>query len=123
MSQSKIYVGNLSYRTSEEDLAEEFGKHGEIVELKLILDRDTGRSKGFAFITFADEEAAKDSLKLHDSNLDGRQIKVSFAREERGERTGGGGGYGNKRPGGGGGYGNKRPGGGGGGYGRGGFGG
>lgn len=99
MSQSKIYVGNLSYRTSEEDLAEEFSKVGEIVELRLILDRETGRSKGFAFITFANEESAKDSLKLHDSNLDGRQIKVSFAREE--QRTGGGGGggagYGNRR--------------------------
>lgn len=91
MSQSKIYVGNLSYQTSSDDLHEVFGRYGEVTELKLIMDRDTGRSKGFAFITFGSVDAANSALELDGTQLDGRQIKVSLAKEGRSGGGSGGG--------------------------------
>lgn len=102
MSQFKIYVGNLSYDTTGEDLNELFGKFGTVAEVKLITDRDTGRSKGFAFITFGQDEPIEDALALNGTEFQGRRIKVNTAKEE--SRTGGGGGGGrggNRRPGGG----------------------
>jgi len=93
MSQEKVYVGNLSYNTTSDELSEAFGAFGSIVELKLIEDRETGRSKGFAFITFESaDDAAKAVESLNGSTLDGRQIKVNVAREDRGGSRGGGGG-------------------------------
>lgn len=89
MNQAKIYVGNLSYQTTSDALSDAFGSYGEIVELKLIMDRETGRSKGFAFITFGNSDAAEAALSLNGTELDGRRIKVSIAKEDRG---GGGGG-------------------------------
>jgi cold-inducible RNA-binding protein len=102
MKQAKIYVGNLSYDVSSDDLQEHFGRYGEIAEVKLIMDRATGRSKGFAFVTFATEQAAQDSLASNGVELSGRKMKVNEAKEE-GQRSGGGGG--NYRGGGGGGRG------------------
>jgi heterogeneous nuclear ribonucleoprotein A1/A3 len=93
MSQFKIYVGNLSYDTTGEDLNELFSKFGQIADVKLITDRDTGRSKGFAFITFAQEEPIEDALALNGTEFQGRRVKVNAAKEEN--RSGGG------RPGGG----------------------
>lgn len=97
MSQCKIYAGNLSYQTSEDQLREFFEEFGNIEDLKLIMDFQTGRSKGFAFITFASEEDAKKALDANGKDLDGRTIVVNAARENKGgdrggDRRGGGGG-------------------------------
>ncbi len=89
MSQSKIYVGNLSYDTNENGLQSRFGQYGEITEVKLIKDRETGRSKGFAFITFTQDNAAQQALSQNGVELDGRRVKVNIARDE--DRSGGGG--------------------------------
>jgi len=88
MSQTKIYVGNLSYSTTPDQLQAAFSEFGNIAELKLIEDRETGRSKGFAFITYEQPSAAESALSLNGTDLDGRQIKVSLAREDRDRGTG-----------------------------------
>jgi cold-inducible RNA-binding protein len=103
VSGTKLYVGNLSYSTSEESLKEAFGVHGEVASVALITDRDTGRPRGFGFVEMAtQEEAATAQGAMDGQQLDGRTIKVDFAREREPRRTGGGG-YGGG--GGGGGYG------------------
>ena len=116
MSNSKIYVGSLSYDTTSEDLQDYFGKYGDIAEVKLIIDRETNRSKGFAFITYSDQQAAEAALAANGDELQGRKIRVNAAKEDTGGggRRGGGGGGRGGRPGGGGRGGH----GGGGGYGR-----
>lgn len=91
MNQPKIYVGNLSYNTTEATLEETFGVHGTITELKLITDRETGRSKGFAFITFETQAQAEAALVLNDTNLDGRNIRVNLAKADAGGGRRGGG--------------------------------
>lgn len=118
MSSSKLFVGGLSFSTDESSLRDAFSHYGEIVDAKIIIDRDTGRSRGFGFITYAaDEHASSAIMALDGKDLHGRNIRVSPATERTGGFRdggfGGGGGYG------GGGYG----GGGGGGYGGGGGGG
>lgn len=85
----KIYVGNLPYDTSSDDLESLFSEFGQINEVKLIVDHATGRSKGFGFITFDTSEAANGAQKLNGTELNGRQIRVSPANDNRG---GGGGG-------------------------------
>jgi heterogeneous nuclear ribonucleoprotein A1/A3 len=90
MSQTKLYVGNLSYHTTEGELRETFSTYGEITELKLITDRDTGRSKGFAFVSFETAEAAESALSLNDTELDGRKMRINFAKDDGGRRGGGG---------------------------------
>ena len=92
MNQNKIYVGNLAYETTEDSLREAFTQYGRIDDLVLIKDRDTGRSKGFGFITFDSQQAAEAALKMDAQQLDGRAIKVNIAKER--ERSGGGGGGG-----------------------------
>ena len=89
MSQNKVYVGNLSYQTSPESLTTAFSAFGEVSDVKIIKDRETGRSKGFGFVTFGTDAAAKASLSLNGTNLDDRPIKVSIANEEQRTRTGG----------------------------------
>ncbi|MCB1827484.1 MAG: RNA-binding protein [Coxiellaceae bacterium] len=105
MSNSKIYVGSLSYDATSDDLQTFFGNYGEIAEVKLIIDRETNRSKGFAFITFADAEAVEAALKADGEEIQGRKIRVNLARESTGGGGGGRrhGGGGNRRGGGGGG--------------------
>ena len=89
MAQSKIYVGNLSYSSAESDLNDYFSQFGAIAEVKLITDRETGRSKGFAFVTFDEPAAAEKAISAaNGQDLQGRQIKVNMAREE--QRRGGG---------------------------------
>jgi RNA recognition motif-containing protein len=111
----RLYVGNLSYGVTEAELRETFAEAGEVVDVKVVLDRDTGRPRGFAFVELSnDGEAAKAIEIMNGRELQGRAMNVSEARE----RTGGGGGGGFGGRGGGGGYG-----GGGGGYGGGGGGG
>lgn len=94
MQQNKLYVGNFPYSVDEAQLRELFSPHGEIQEIALIMDRETGRSKGFAFITFASQQAAEKALALNGKEIDGRALKVNMAQEKesRGGRGGGGGG-------------------------------
>jgi cold-inducible RNA-binding protein len=114
---TKLYVGNLSYDATENDLQDAFAAFGTVTDVNLITDRATGRSRGFAFVTFANPEAAKAALDgLQGKDVKGRALKISEARE-REERSGGGGGGGG---GGRGGYGGGGGGGGGGGRDRGG---
>jgi len=108
-----IYVGNLPYDMDEETLKQAFGQFGGVEKAKIIADHETGRSKGFAFVTMSDWKEGQTAIKeLDGSTLGGRPIKVNQSRP-REEKRGGGGGYG----GGGGGYGGGGGGGGGGGYG------
>lgn len=117
---TKIYVGNLPWRATDAQLTQLFSAHGEVSEARVVTDRETGRSRGFAFVSMATPEAARAAIAaLNGHNLEGRALVVNEANEQRpggaGRRPGGGGGYGG---GGGGGYG-----GGGGGGGRGPYGG
>jgi cold-inducible RNA-binding protein len=116
----KIYIGGLPYQTNEEQLTQIFSPYGEISSVKVITDRETGRSKGFGFVEMADNEAAKKAIaELNEAELGGRTITVNEARPME-QRSGGGGGG---RGGYGGGGGRSGGGGGRGGYDRGGSGG
>ena len=93
----KLYVGNLNYNTTEGKVTELFGEIGEVVSTDLIIDRYSGRSKGFAFVEMAEQSAAQQAIeKLNGQEVDGRQIKVAEARPRRPRRNDsyGGGGYG-----------------------------
>jgi cold-inducible RNA-binding protein len=101
----RIYVGNLSYQTTENDISNLFGQVGEVESTNIITDRDTGRSKGFGFVEMGNEDADKAIAQLNGTELNGRSITVNEARprEDRGgNRGGGGGGYGRGGGGGGG---------------------
>jgi len=92
---NRIYVGNLSFQTTEASLRDAFEANGEVTEVKVITDRDTGRSRGFAFVTMANSDAAKKAIAALDgANLDGRALRVNEAEERSngGNRGGGGGG-------------------------------
>lgn len=86
----KLYVGNLSYDTTEATLNELFGAVGAVTSVAVITDRETGRSKGFAFVEMDDEGAAQAITELNGKAVDGRNITVAEARP-REERSGGGG--------------------------------
>ncbi|TVR61004.1 MAG: RNA-binding protein [Spirochaetaceae bacterium] len=92
---TKLYVGNLSFQTEEHDLRELFSQYGEVVSLNIVSDRDTGRSRGFAFVELADADAArKAETALNGHDFDGRQLKVNEAKpRNEGGGGGGGGGY------------------------------
>ena len=120
---NKLYVGNLPYSFRDEDLQQHFGEHGTVTSAKVMMDRDTGRSKGFGFVEMGDDAQAQTAINaMNGQQFDGRALTVKEAKpmEARPPRSGGGG-YGGGAGGGrsGGGYG----GGGGGGYGGGGGGG
>ena len=88
----KLFVGGLSWGTTDSDLKKAFAACGEISEAKVITDRDTGRSRGFGFVTFVRDEDAKTAIsKMHGTSLDGRTITVNEA-QEKGSREGGRGG-------------------------------
>ena len=88
---NKLFVGNLSFETTENDLQDAFAAHGTVVEANLMTDRTTGRPRGFGFITMGTpEEAQKAIAALNGSQLGGRALTVNVARP-REERTGGGG--------------------------------
>lgn len=115
--QTKIYVGNLPYDTTEDDLRDLFAQAGTVAAVALIKDRDTGRSKGFAFVEMSNQSEAEKAIQTFNGyTLGERPLKVNLARpkEERssgggyGDRYGGGGGYGDRR----GGSGRSGPGGG-----------
>jgi len=97
MANNKLFVGNLSFNTTENDLQDAFAAHGTVVEANLMTDRTTGRARGFAFVTMStDEEAQKAISALNGSSIDGRAVTVNVARP-REERSGGGGGGGGSR--------------------------
>ncbi|KAI3985089.1 hypothetical protein MKX01_027175 [Papaver californicum] len=94
---SKLFVGGLSYNTDDQQLKEAFDSFGEVTDARVIMDRDTGRSRGFGFVSYTSEENASQALSSMDGqDLGGRSIRVSYANE-RPPRTGGYGnsGYGN----------------------------
>jgi cold-inducible RNA-binding protein len=100
---NKLFVGNLSFNTTENDLQDAFSKHGSVVETNLITDRETGRARGFAFVTMGTPEEAQKAIDaLNGASLDGRDLNVNIAKP-REERSGGGGGGGRGYSGGGGG--------------------
>lgn len=106
----KLFVGGLSWGTTEDGLREAFESFGDISEAKVITDRETGRSRGFGFVTFVEDADADSAIEqMNDSTLDGRTLNVNEAKE-RERRSGGGGGGGGRRDfrGGGGGGGGRR---------------
>jgi cold-inducible RNA-binding protein len=114
----KLYVGNLPFTATEQELQSKFGALGEVQSAKIIMDRDSGRSKGFGFVEMADDGAADNAVNtLNGADFSGRAMIVSEARPQapRESRGGGGGGYGGGGGGRGGGYGGGGRGGGGGG--------
>jgi RNA recognition motif-containing protein len=115
---NKLFVGNLSFNTTENDLQDAFAAHGTVTETNLMMDRATGRPRGFGFVTMSSAEEAQKAIDaLNGKEIDGRALTVNVAkpREERSGGGGGGRGYGGGGGGGGRGYGG---GGGGGGRGR-----
>jgi len=92
----KLYVGNLSYDVTEEELKAAFQNYGTASEVKVITDRESGRSKGFGFVEIPDDEQAKKAIEeLNGQELNGRAMRVSEAKERpEGGRSGGRGGYG-----------------------------
>ncbi len=113
-----IYVGNISFQTSEQDLDAAFSAYGQVDRVQIVKDRDTGQSRGFAFVEMSNNaEADKAMEALNGADMGGRTLTVNEARPREPRQGGGGGGYGGGggRPGGGGGYGGGgggRPGGG-----------
>ena len=112
----KLYVGNLPYSTSDSDLERLFEPHGTVQSAQVIMDRDTGRSKGFGFVEMSNDQEAQAAIAaLSGKDMDGRALTVNEARP-REDRGGGGGGGGGGGRGGRGGYGGGGGGGGGGRY-------
>jgi len=107
---NKLYVGNLAYSVRDENLQQRFAEFGTVTSAKVMMDRETGRSKGFGFVEMSSPAEAQASIRgLNGQSLDGRAIVVNEARPKEAGAGGGGGGYG-------GGGGNRGAGGGGGGY-------
>ncbi len=85
--QAKLYVGNLSYNVSEEQLRELFGQAGEIKEVMLIMDRDTRRPKGFGFVEMISQEDAEKAIRMfNEQELDGRRMTVNMAKPREDNR-------------------------------------
>lgn len=92
---TKLYVGNLSYETTEDQLREKFAEVGEVESVSLVTDRETGRSRGFAFVEMTNEAEAKAAIEtLTGQAVDGRTLNVSIAKPKETRRPSGGGGYG-----------------------------
>ena len=83
MPQTKIFVGRLSFDAKQDDLENHFKQYGNIKMINLVLDRDTGRSRGFAFIEFDSQVAAEAAIKSDNKELLGRNMKVSIAQDRR----------------------------------------
>jgi len=94
MSQNKLYVGNLSFNSTEDDITDAFSAHGTVTSVNLIMDRETGRPRGFAFVEMGSDSEAQSAIQALDGqDLGGRSLKVNLAkpRENRGGGGGGGG--------------------------------
>jgi RNA recognition motif-containing protein len=106
----KLFVGNLSFNTSQEQLQDLFAAHGNVIEVDVIMDKFSGRPRGFGFVTMETKEGADAAIQaLQGKEIDGRALTVNEARprEERSGGGGGGGGYRGRREGGGGGGGRR----------------
>ena len=89
---NKLFVGNLSFNTTENDLNDAFAVHGTVTEANLMMDRETGRPRGFGFVTMSSAEEANNAIEaLNGKDMDGRALTVNIAKP-REERSGGGGG-------------------------------
>jgi RNA recognition motif-containing protein len=95
---NRLYVGNLSFHTNEDSLRDAFSQFGDVTEVKIVTDRETGRSRGFAFVSMGDSRGASQAIsQMNGTNVDGRDLRVNEA-EERQPRDGGGrGGFGGGR--------------------------
>lgn len=81
---NKLFVGGLSWDTNDASLNQAFSRFGDVTDAKVVLDRETGRSRGFGFVTLVDSEHAQDALREMDgATLDGRQIRVNEAQDRR----------------------------------------
>lgn len=97
----KLYVGNLSYSTTEGELSELFGQHGQVTSVAVITDRETGRAKGFGFVEFANDQEAKAAITALDGKeIGGRSLKVNESRPQGSGFGGGSGGGGGQNGGG-----------------------
>lgn len=97
MAQNKLYVGNLPFNSSEGDIEDAFSAHGTVTSVSIVMDRETGRPRGFAFVEMSSDAEAQAAVQALDGqNFDGRNIKVNIARP-RESRGGGGGGGGRGR--------------------------
>src|SRR5215211_8115276 len=93
MSEARLFLGNLSYQTMENDLQEHFAQAGAVSSVNLMLDKFTGKSRGFAFVEFSNSDDANKAVEMfHGKDFQGRQLTVNIARprEERAPREGGG---------------------------------
>ncbi len=106
---TKLFVGNLSFNTTQEQLQDLFAAHGNVVEVDVIMDKFSGRPRGFGFVTMESKEAADAAVQaLNGKEIDGRALTVNEARPREERPRGGGGGYGGGRGGEGGGGGGRR---------------
>jgi RNA recognition motif-containing protein len=95
---SKLFVGNLSFNTTENDLQDAFAAHGTVVEANLMMDRMSGRPRGFGFVTMGSPEEAQKAIEaMNGAQLDGRALTVNIARPREERAPGGGGGGGGRR--------------------------
>jgi cold-inducible RNA-binding protein len=79
---NKLFVGGLAWTTNETGLKAAFSKYGEVVEAVVVTDRDSGRSRGFGFVTFADADSARKACELNGTELDGRELRVDIASDK-----------------------------------------
>ena len=94
----KLYVGNISFNTTEQDLLDVFGEIGTVESANIITDRDTGRSRGFGFVEMSSQEEAQNAIsELDGKEVDGRNLKVNEAKPRENRGGGGRGGYGGNR--------------------------
>ncbi|MFW5739440.1 MAG: RNA recognition motif domain-containing protein [Myxococcota bacterium] len=95
---NRLYVGNLSYQSTEESIREAFTAYGDVSDVHVVLDRDTGRSRGFAFVTMGTDAMAQEAINgMNGAMVDGRSLRVNEAEERRNGGGGGGGGGGRGR--------------------------
>lgn len=99
--QNQLFVGNLAFSTTKEELEAAFSVYGPVLEVKIPIDRDTNRVRGFAFVTFETQQAAEKALALDGTDLNGRSIRVNVAQEKKSGGAGGAGGRSGGRSGGG----------------------
>ena len=98
MAENKLYVGNLSFNTTDDELAQIFAEHGQVQRASIVTDRDTGRSRGFGFVEMGNDQEAQSAIQaLNGAMVEGRSLTVNLARpreNDRPRRGGGGGGGG-----------------------------
>uniref|UniRef100_A0A7N0V781 RRM domain-containing protein n=1 Tax=Kalanchoe fedtschenkoi TaxID=63787 RepID=A0A7N0V781_KALFE len=87
---TKLFVGGLSWGTDDQSLKDAFSTYGEVIDARVITDRDTGRSRGFGFVSYADDQSASAALGMDGQELQGRNIRVNYATERVSSPRGGG---------------------------------